>query len=679
VQSGGVQALAVMPNGDVVAGGMFASAGGIAAQNVARWNGASWSVMAGGLANVGSMFGTEPGGVRTLGVTSNGEVVAAGAISVGATSEPLAVWRNGAWTTLPGIHIGSFGPIVRSIAMLPNNHILAAGADALLGPFVKRWDGVSWQNQGTPPVQTQAVAVLPNGDWVAAGWVVGFQPTTIAKWTGAAWLTLGSIPFTLAGESAKALAPFSAAGPGGFVAGGKFSVVNSQAARSLAVWTGSAWSGDGATFSFSNLRVAVSAEGDTVVGPANLFGSTQLGGVGRWDGTTWQPLGIGLPANSVTDVAILPDGDVVVCGNGSVRRRTGGVWSQLTGGSPPTAPERVLVLQDGRLVAFSQYLGYASFWNGVTWQSLGAARPACVASLPNGDLVAGGFTQSFPVNGRVARWNGTIWTSLDPTSVLTGTVYAIAALPNGDVVAAGGFPFGGGLARYDGATWQPMGAGFNSSVAALAVSPNGELMAGGAFTASGGTACASLARWNGVSWLPVSGGTNGEVTDIAFHPSGDLIVTGSFTDPGSYFARLATPCPAAAVSLGSGCASSGGANRLVATSWPLIGGNFQSRATGLPASSFAFMVLGLAPLSVPLATLLPSGQPGCNLLVMADVLAWSFAAGGAAVFQFAVPFDPSLVGSVFHHQVVPIEYDALGGFVAVTSTNALTLTVGSVQ
>src|ERR1041384_6275755 len=38
-----VNALAVLPNGDLVAGGQFTSAGGVAASNVARWNGSSWS------------------------------------------------------------------------------------------------------------------------------------------------------------------------------------------------------------------------------------------------------------------------------------------------------------------------------------------------------------------------------------------------------------------------------------------------------------------------------------------------------------------------------------------------------------------------------------------------------------------------------------------------------------
>jgi hypothetical protein len=37
----------------------------------------------------------------------------------------------------------------------------------------------------------------------------------------------------------------------------------------------------------------------------------------------------------------------------------------------------------------------------------------------------------------------------------------------------------------------------------------------------------------------------------------------------------------------------------------------------------------------------------------------------------------TLANQIFHLQVVPVELDALGGITALTSTNALTLTIGS--
>jgi hypothetical protein len=58
----GVWSLAVLSNGDLVAGGTFTSAGGVVATNIARWDGAAW-------ASLGS--GTDSS-VLTLTVLSNG-------------------------------------------------------------------------------------------------------------------------------------------------------------------------------------------------------------------------------------------------------------------------------------------------------------------------------------------------------------------------------------------------------------------------------------------------------------------------------------------------------------------------------------------------------------------------------------------------------------------------------
>jgi hypothetical protein len=69
---------------------------------------------------------------------------------------------------------------------------------------------------------------------------------------------------------------------------------------------------------------------------------------------------------------------------------------------------------------------------------------------------------------------------------------------------AGG-PFAGvvpglnGVARWDGATWQPLGPGIVSGgVNALAVR-SGELIVGGAFSNAGGQLAHDLARWHGAS------------------------------------------------------------------------------------------------------------------------------------------------------------------------------------
>ncbi|MEO6595730.1 MAG: hypothetical protein ABIP94_13345 [Planctomycetota bacterium] len=50
---------------------------------------------------------------------------------------------------------------------------------------------------------------------------------------------------------------------------------------------------------------------------------------------------------------------------------------------------------------------------------------------------------------------------------------------------------------------------------------------------------------------------------------------------------------------------------------------------------------------------------------------------GGTDTQLSLPNAMSLTGLVSHHQVVPIEFGASGNITALSSTNALTLTIGS--
>jgi hypothetical protein len=116
---------------------------------------------------------------------------------------------------------------------------------------------------------------------------------------------------------------------------------------------------------------------------------------------------------------------------------------------------------------------------------------------------------------------------------------------------------------------------------------------------------------------------------------------------------------------------------LTTTSLPWIGSPFRARATGMPATAFVFSLLGLSPVAVPLAPLLPQALPGCDLLVALDILGGALPAGGVVSTEFALADTTSLVGVVCHHQVVPFELDAVGNVVAITASNALLLTIGA--
>ncbi len=122
-----VRALLAMPNGDIVAGGDFSTAGGVTVNAIARWNGSAWSAMGGGLT---PLFY----GVDSLVQTPNGDVVAGGRFQIadGNFVYGIARWNGTAWSSLrSGVQHagqgGSFAGDVRSMAVLPNGDLVVAG------------------------------------------------------------------------------------------------------------------------------------------------------------------------------------------------------------------------------------------------------------------------------------------------------------------------------------------------------------------------------------------------------------------------------------------------------------------------------------------------------------------------------------------------------------------------
>ncbi|TDJ74323.1 MAG: hypothetical protein E2O39_05010 [Planctomycetota bacterium] len=133
-------------------------------------------------------------------------------------------------------------------------------------------------------------------------------------------------------------------------------------------------------------------------------------------------------------------------------------------------------------------------------------------------LYAGGsFTSSggVPVN-RVARWNGTSWSAVGSSSAgVSGRTLAVFDDGTGPALFAGG----GSLWKWDGTMWTSVATVVGSQFAAglggiedLEVFDDGSgpaLYAGGAFTATGTAVAHNVARWNGASWSPLGLGIGG--------------------------------------------------------------------------------------------------------------------------------------------------------------------------
>ena len=152
-----VRAMVRMRNGDVVVGGSFASFGGVAANNLARWNGSVWSPLGLGVG----------GPVSALAAAPNGDVVVSGSfVDVGGSPAiRVARWNGQVWSSLAG----GLGFAALHLAAGANGEILAVG-----GPTnVARFDGLTWGQLAVPGILVMDVASLPNGSFAIGGILIG--------------------------------------------------------------------------------------------------------------------------------------------------------------------------------------------------------------------------------------------------------------------------------------------------------------------------------------------------------------------------------------------------------------------------------------------------------------------------------------------------------------------------
>jgi hypothetical protein len=156
-----------MPNGDLIAGGTFSSAGGTSANGIARWNGSAWLPLAQGLASP-----------RALAVMANGDLVAGGDFTGagGISAIRVARWNGTAWSSMPpGMNLP-----INALTVLPNGDLIAGGRFTSLasgggGRRIARWDGSTWVSLGVgvgdsgTTDQILALTALPSGDVMAGG------------------------------------------------------------------------------------------------------------------------------------------------------------------------------------------------------------------------------------------------------------------------------------------------------------------------------------------------------------------------------------------------------------------------------------------------------------------------------------------------------------------------------
>lgn len=688
--AGSARCMVVLPNGDLVVGGDLSLWDGVTwtAAYVARWNGSDWT----------SLQPPSYTTIETLALLPNGRVLASGQ-GLGWPNGDLAEWDGTTWSSVAS-PVGN----VRCVTVLANGDVVLCGTLGGWQLGVHRWSGGTWTSLGEIG-EVRTIRELPNGDLLAGGDLAlpGVYPS-LARWNGSAWQPVGT---TRGNVATVTVMPTGAL----FVGGSWIGMPNGDWVSAAQV-VGNTWSGLGGSPTFGDVTMALDlSSGDLVVaGSFTRIGGVPAPGLARWDGSSWSPIG-GAIDGTILDMVEMPNGDLVVCGEfakadqvavTNIARWDGTSWSSLGWTDPlagyvtPRAIRSLAVMSNGDLMIGGDFatlsgLGAPRFvarYDGATWSEVGLATNYAVRDmvvLPNGDLVVcGEFTaveQPWLSFGgvqapRVARWDGTHWWPMG--SGMNGRVDHVFLDAHGDLVATGPFTTAGGnvangIARWDGTSWTGVGATAGAPgpqmVEAL---PDGDLVRW-VQSPSG------LERWDGVSWSPMAAVAYPKC--LVMRRNGELFVGGTQFVNGAWslgYARYATNCPATSFAFG-GCASSGGANRLVAEQLPYSDGVLRSLASGTSSAALAIVVTGFTSLPSPIAlsALLPNAGAGCALAVTDDIVQLQTTTNGTVRSTLAIPSSPPVVGLSFFQQMVVLGVDPVLGIVESTSTNTLRLTVGS--
>ncbi|MFO0839203.1 MAG: hypothetical protein U1D55_11855 [Phycisphaerae bacterium] len=248
----------------LVAGGRFNAAGGAAASNIATWDGVAWHSLGDGLRDAPSdavyalcTWDRDGDGPLAPQLIAGGSFSAAGGVAL----NNIARW-DGVWRPIGGGTTGGSQPAVRALAEWDADgtdpaapQLVAGGTFQSAGggsaSNIARWDGGAWRSLGPGLGGPQAPAVRTIVAWdpdesgplppqlVAGGNFTrsGNQPvSSVARWNGNNWQSLGA--GLGGGVNALAVMSSTVSLPSQLVAGGTFAFGGS--AR-IARWDGVAW------------------------------------------------------------------------------------------------------------------------------------------------------------------------------------------------------------------------------------------------------------------------------------------------------------------------------------------------------------------------------------------------------------------------------------------------------
>ena len=509
--NGSVHALA-MSGGNLFAGGFFTTAGGITASNIARWNGSTWAALGSGIAGV--PFGVVP--VSALAASGN-NVYAGGTFTRagGVAATNIAKWNGSSWSALGlGLNGGLFFGEWSSVSVLATSgsDVYAGGAFTRAGGVaatnIAKWNGSSWSALGSGTFRPLTLAVSGSNLFAGGQFIPPIFPAfRIARWNGSSWSALNPGM----NNTVSALAVVG----NDVYAGGSFTTIGGGTnANYVARWNGNSWSALGSGMNGTVSALAVSGSGLYAAGYFTTAGGIPARKIASWNGTDWSALGSGINGSGVIALAVLGTdlyaGGFFTNAGGTaahgIAKWNGSTWSALleTGMVSPRGIWELTVCGSNLLAAGSfstngeQSAHHVARWDGSSWTLLGSAfgNPINALAVVGTNLYAGTDLFGTVDGSLIAKWDGSSWSAVG--SGLWGNYVDALAVSGSNLYAGGLFTTVNGvalnhIAKWDGSSWSALGSGMNGAVSALAVLGN-DLHAGGAFTTAGGKVSVNLAR-----------------------------------------------------------------------------------------------------------------------------------------------------------------------------------------
>lgn len=305
----GVHAATVFDDGNgtaLYAGGDFADINGVAASNVARWDGVNWSPLGSGV----------DGTVRAMEVFDDGTgpaLFVGGSITVagGVPASGIAKWDGTSWSAL-GAGISGYSVLALTVfddgvgeALFVGGTFSGAGGTAASG--VARWSGgTGWSPVGAGfSGSVQALTVFDDG----TGPALYAGGAGVARWDGANWSGLGNVPLSYV----RALTcHVDSAGPALYAGG------SPQTTYSLGVvkWQGGAWSSlPVLPIGFEQVSALAVFDDGSGNGPQVYAGGQTTGWNGpgtpraaAWNGAQWVSSSLAYLGAGVTCWSVFDDG-----------------------------------------------------------------------------------------------------------------------------------------------------------------------------------------------------------------------------------------------------------------------------------------------------------------------------------------------------------------------------------